>query len=117
MVGYNLGGGCETGSNNTFLGSNTNFEGATYKNGSIPLGAGATVKDYNQFVVASNIASFNISGLIPSTGSGERTLLEYDSEGNIIPSTGTYNSVRLIVSSHLFLPLYLLTHCLNVQSA
>jgi len=25
MVGYNLGGGCETGSNNTFLGSNYKF--------------------------------------------------------------------------------------------
>jgi len=37
--------------------------------------------------------SFNISGLTSSTGSREGTILEYDSEGNIIPSAGTYNTV------------------------
>jgi len=46
MVGYNLGGDCETGSNNTFLGSNTHFEGSTYINGSIALGAGAKIAGY-----------------------------------------------------------------------
>jgi len=37
-------------------------------------------------MVAPNV---NISGLTPSTGSGEGTLLEYDFSGNIIPSAGT----------------------------
>jgi len=50
------------------------------------------------------IYSFNIPGLEPSTGSREGTLLEYDLEGNIIPSAGTFNSmsVRLIMLLQLF---------------
>jgi len=96
MVGYNSGGGCVTGSNNTFLGANTRFTGATYNVGSIALGAGATINKENQLMVASNVAYFNISGLVPSTGTGEGTILEFDSSGNIIPSAGTYNMVRLI---------------------
>jgi len=47
-------------------------------------------------MVASNVTSFNISGLTPSTGSGEGTILEFDSSGNIIPSAGTYNTVSKI---------------------
>jgi hypothetical protein len=77
MVGYNSGGGCETGSNNTSLGTNTQFEGALYISGSISLEEGATVKEENQLVVASTITSFNISGLTASTGSGEGTILEF----------------------------------------
>jgi len=41
-------------------------------------------------MVASNVNSFNISGLTP------RTITEYDSNGNIIPSEGTYNMVSKI---------------------
>jgi len=94
MIGFNAGGRCMQGSNNTFLGANTQFTGGTYINGSIALGEGAIISSYNQFMVASNITSFNISGLTVSTGSGEGTILEFDSSGNVIPSAGTYNSVR-----------------------
>jgi len=79
MVGNNSGGGCETGSNNTFLGANTQFKGATYISGSIALGEGVVVNGYNQLMVASNVTSSNISGLTSSTGSGEGTILEFDS--------------------------------------
>jgi len=95
MIGYNSGGGCETSSNNTFLGSNTNFEVATYINGSIALGAGAKITGFNQLMVASNVNSFNIFGLTPSTNS-MGTIIKYDSNGNIIPSAGTYNIVSKI---------------------
>jgi len=47
-------------------------------------------------MVASNVTSFNISGLTPSTGSREGTILEFDSSDNIIPSAGTYNTVSKI---------------------
>jgi len=54
--------------NNTFLGANTAFEpGYPYLNGSIALGEGATINTYNQFMVASNVTSFNMSGLAAST--------------------------------------------------
>jgi len=36
------------GSNNTFLGANTQFMGGTYIDGSIALGEGATINAYNQ---------------------------------------------------------------------
>jgi len=97
MVGYNSGGSCESGSNNTFLGTNTQFKpGISSINGSIALGSNAIINDYNQLMVASNITSFNISGLTASTGSGEGTILEFDSSGNILPSAGTYNTVSKI---------------------
>jgi len=60
------------------------------------LGAGATITKENQLMIASNVAFFNISGLVPSTGSGEGTILEFDSSGNIIPLGGTYNMVSKI---------------------
>jgi len=41
MVCYNSGGSCQTGSNNTFLGANTQFTGSTYTTRSIALGEGA----------------------------------------------------------------------------
>jgi len=47
-------------------------------------------------MVVPTITSFNISGLTASTGTGEGTILEFDSSGNIIPSAGTYNSVSKI---------------------
>jgi len=96
MVGYNSGGGCVTGSNNTFLGANTQLSGATYDVGSIALGEGATINKENQLMVASNVTTFNMSGLTASTGSGEGTILEFDSAGNILPSAGTYNTVASI---------------------
>jgi len=50
-------------------------------------------------VVASNITSFIIPGLTASTGTGAGTILEFNSSGNIIPSTGTYNMVSKIDSA------------------
>jgi len=47
-------------------------------------------------MVASNVTTFNISGLTASTGTGEGTILEFDSSGYIIPSAGTYNTVSSI---------------------
>jgi len=97
MVGYNLGTTCEDGSNNTFLGCNAQLQpGQSSISGSIALGTRAEINNYNQLMVASTITSFNISGLTPSTGSGEGTILEFDSLGNIIPSAGTYNTVSKI---------------------
>jgi hypothetical protein len=96
MVGYNSGGGCQTGPNNTFLGANTQFTGSTYITRSIALGEGATVREENQLVVAPTITSFNISGLTASTGTGTGIILEYDSLGNVIPSARTYNTVSKI---------------------
>jgi len=99
MVGYNSGGTCEDGSNNTFLGTNTQLHlGQSSISGSVALGRGVVISNYNQLMVASTINSFNISGLTPSTGSGEGAILEFDSSGNSIPSAGTYNSVSKIES-------------------
>jgi len=50
-------------------------------------------------VVASNVTPFIIPGLTASTGTGEGTILEFDSSGNIIPSAGTYNTVSKIDSA------------------
>jgi len=97
MVGYNSGGSCESGSNNTFLGTNTQFKpGQTAFDGSIVLSSDAVINTNNQLMVAPTITSFNISGLTSSTGTGEGIILEFDSSGNIIPSVGTYNSVSKI---------------------
>jgi len=97
MVGYNSGGSCISGSNNTFLGTNTQFKpGISSINGSIGLGSNTIITEDNQFIVASNVTSFNISGLTASTGTGAGTILEFDSSGNIIPSAGTYNTVSKI---------------------
>jgi len=96
MVGYNSGGGYQTGSNNNFLGANTQFTGATYISGSIALGEGATVSKENQLVVVPTITSFNISGLTTSTGTGTGTILEYNLSSNVLPKAGTYNNVSAI---------------------
>jgi len=98
MVGYNSGGTCENGSNNTFLGANTQLElGNTYISGSIALGEGATTSENNQLMIASNVTSFNISGLTASMGTGEGTILEFDSSGNIIPvPVGNFDSISKI---------------------
>jgi len=68
----------------------------TYFTGSIALGAGATITNYNQLMVASNVTAFNISGLAPSTDTGAGTILEFDSAGNVLPTTGTYKTVLAI---------------------
>jgi len=82
------------GSSNTFLGSNTDFRPrVTYYNGSIALGTGATITNYNQLMVASNVTAFNISGLAASTGTSAGTILEFDLAGNILPMAGTYKTV------------------------
>jgi len=95
MVGYHLGGGCTTGSNNTFLGVNTNCT-AGYVINSIALGAGANITKENQLMVASNVNFFNMAGLLASTGTGEGTILEFDSAGNVLPTAGTYKTVASI---------------------
>jgi len=97
MIGYNSGANCQTGNNNTFLGAYAQFEsGMTSINSSIGLGYDAIINADNQLMVASAITSFNMSGLAASTGSGEGTILEFDSAGNILPSAGTYNTVASI---------------------
>jgi len=56
MVGANAGNICSGGSNNTFLGSNTDFTpGVGYYSSSIALGSGAIINNYNQLMVASNV--------------------------------------------------------------
>jgi len=83
-------GTCEDGSNNTFLGTNTKLQpGQQLIGDPIALGAGVVISNYNQLMVASNVTSFNISGLTSSTGSREGTISEFESSGNIIPSAGT----------------------------
>jgi len=101
MVGYNSGATCEDGSNNAFLGCNVQLQpGQSSISGSIALGTGVVINNNNQLMVASTITSFNISGLTPSTGSGEGTIFEFDSAGNVIPtSTGDFDSVSKISSA------------------
>jgi len=97
MLGVGSGGGCENGSNNTFLGNGTVFKpGITYFNVSIALGAGAVISNYNQLMVASNVTAFNIAGLAALTGTGTGTILEFDLGGNVIPTAGTYKTVASI---------------------
>jgi len=85
------------GSNNTFLGSNTALKPQVgYYNGSIALGAGAVITNYNQLMVATNVTAFNMVSLAPSTGTGTGTILEFDSEGNILPTAGTYKTLASI---------------------
>jgi len=97
MIGYNSGANCQSGNNNTFLGAYAQFEsGKTSINSSIGLGYDAIINADNQLMVATAINSFNISGLKASTGTGEGTILEFDSAGNILPSAGTYNTVASI---------------------
>jgi len=95
MVGYNSGGGCTTGSNNTFLGANTNCT-AGYDINSIALGVGANITKENQLMVASNVNFFNMAGLLASTGTGKGTILEFDSASNVLPTAGTYKTVASI---------------------
>jgi hypothetical protein len=97
MVGASAGSICSGGSNNTFLGSNTDFTPRVgYFNGSIALGSGAIVDNYNQLMVAPNVTAFNMAGLAASTGTGAGTILEFDLAGNILPTAGTYKTVASI---------------------
>jgi len=96
MLGVNSGLSCITSNNNTFLGYNTSMYGASYINGSVALGAGATITSYYQLMVASNVTQFNIPGLAASTGTGVGTILEFDLAGNILPMAGTYKTVLAI---------------------
>jgi len=80
---------CSGRSNNTFLGSNTDFPPRVgYKNGSIALGSGAIIDNYNQLMVASNVTAFNMAGLAASTGTSAGTILKFDLAGNILIATG-----------------------------
>jgi len=83
------------GYDNTVVGNNTNVY-ADYCSESIVLGAWCTNTASNQLYVSPSITLFNISGLITSMGTGVGTIMEFDSSGNIIPSTGTYNMVSKI---------------------
>jgi len=97
MVGANAGNICSGGSNNTFLGSNTDFKpGVGYFNGSIALGSGAIITNYNQLMVAPNVTDFNMAGLASLTGTSAGTILEFDSASNVLPTAGTYNTVAAI---------------------
>jgi len=97
MVGVSAGSICSGGSNNTFLGSNTDFTPRVgYYNGSIALGSGAIITNYNQLMVAPNVTAFNMAGLTASTGTGAGTILEFDSDGNILPTAGTYKTVASV---------------------
>jgi len=60
MVGASAGSICSGGSNNTFLGSNTDFTpGVGYYSGSIALGSDAIIDNYNQLMVASNVTTIS----------------------------------------------------------
>jgi len=97
MVGASVGYSCSGGSNNTFNGSNTAFKPRVgYYNGSIALGTGAVITGYNQLMVANNVTAFNMTGLAASTGTSAGTILEFDSEGNILPTAGTYKTISAI---------------------
>jgi len=116
MVGYISGGTCISGSNNTFLGANTALAPVQiYLSGSIAPGEGVIMSDYNQLMVASNVTSFNISGLAAS-GDSTGTILECHSRGNIIPSAGTYNKVSKIDSEFSSLSSSVSTNTLNISS-
>jgi len=86
MVGASAGSIHSGGSNNTFLGSNTDFTPRVdYYNGSIALGSGTIIDNYNQLMVASNVTAFNMAGLAALTGTGMGTILEFDLGGNVLP--------------------------------
>jgi len=68
-----------------------------YYNGSIALGAGAVITNYNQLMVAPNVTAFNMTSLASSTGTSAGTILEFDSEdNNILPMAGAYKTVLAI---------------------
>jgi len=97
MVGASADYSCSGGSNNTFLGSNTDFTpGVGYYSSSIASGAGATITNYNQLMVAPNVTAFNMTGLVASAGTGTGTILEFDLAGNILPTPGTYKTILAI---------------------
>jgi len=97
LLGANSGESYENGSNNTFLGYNTAFKpGITYYNGSIALGASATITNYDHLMVASNVNLSNMAGLAASTLTGAGTILEFDSASNILLLVGTYKTVAAI---------------------
>jgi len=55
FVGYNSGVTCETGSNNTFLGTNTALApGQQWLSRSIALGEGVVITNYNQLTQCKN---------------------------------------------------------------
>jgi len=47
-------------------------------------------------MVVTNVTAFNMVGLAPSTGTSAGTILEFDSEGNKLPTAGTYNTMASI---------------------
>jgi len=47
-------------------------------------------------MVASNVTTFNMAGLATSTGTSAGTILEFDSDGNVLPTAGTFKTVASI---------------------
>jgi len=98
VAGY----GITTGTGNVFIGSNCDPYGAACT-GAICIGSTVNesaahvvnTADY-QLYIAPTITSFNILGLATSTGNGAGTILEFDSEGNILCMAGTYKTVLAI---------------------
>jgi len=70
--------------------------GASSIVGSIALGANARIMGYHQLMVAPNVTQFNIPGLTASTGTGAGTILEFESDSNVLPMAGTYKTVAAI---------------------
>jgi len=81
-------------SDNIYIGNGTSTNSSGVS-GSVILGNKASCSTSNQLILSSSITTLNVPGLT-STGSGEGTILEYDSSKNILPSAGTYNSVSQI---------------------
>jgi len=67
-----------------------------YYNGSIALGSGAIINNYNQLMVTPNVNLFNMAGLAMSTGTSAGTILEFDMDSNILLMAGIYKTVSAI---------------------
>jgi len=94
-VGSTSGSFDNTVSDNTYIGNGTSTT-ASGVLGSLILGNNASCSTSDQLILSPSITTLNVLGLVSSTGSGEGTILEYDSSKNILPSAGTYNSVSKI---------------------
>jgi hypothetical protein len=102
LIGPEAGGSLTVGNCNVCIGSHCGVYSDDCSNAIVlgsrdtPSSAAFTNTASNQLYIAPAVTSFNFPSLAASTGSGEGTIIEYDSSGNIIPSAGTYNSVSKI---------------------
>jgi len=97
-VGAALGSYDNTVSYNIYIGNGTSST-ASGVLGSIILGNSATCNTSDQLILSPSITTFNVLGLVSSTGTGKGIILEYDSLKNIIPSSGTYLAGDYTVST------------------